>query len=112
MGTTTVRMIGSISILLLYHTDRCRIEEPVRRLWELVDERWLYVRACAITALVELGQQAAEPLVEQALREALESDASRMCIWPLIQLMSRQPNLVGAETRDLFRKRQSSFGEP
>lgn len=81
------------------------IEEPVRRLCELCESPFRYIRACAITALVELGQHRAAPLIETELLGALESGESRMCVWPLRHLVSRKPHLVSEQMRELLRKR-------
>jgi hypothetical protein len=74
----------------------------------MVDEPLRYIRACAVTALVELGREEAEPLVEAELRANLESNESQMCVWPLAHLVSRRPDLIKEELRKELGSRRKS----
>lgn len=81
------------------------IGPSVERLNELAGDDSPYMRACAITALVELGQVQAEALVEAELRAHYEAKRPGTCVWPLTHLASRRPGLISDELKEMLRAR-------
>lgn len=88
------------------------IGPSIERLWQLVEEASPYVRACAITALVKLGREDAEPLVESFLRENLAEKRSQMCYWPLELLLWNRPGLISAELTMMLEERKRNRRRP